>query len=47
MRNYSYYYKYIIVYANNLLITSKYPEIIIKSLEDTYKFKLKGTRDII
>ena len=35
--------KYIIVYKDNLLIASKDPKSIIKNLEDTHKFKLKGT----
>ena len=36
-------YKYILVYADDLLIASKDPKSIIKSLEDVHKFKLKGT----
>ena len=36
-------YEYIAVYVDNLLIASKDPKSIVKSLVDVYKFKLKGT----
>ena len=37
------YYEYIRVYVDILLIASKDSKIIVKSLEDVHKFKLKGT----
>ena len=39
-------YEYIAVYVDDLLIASKDPKSIAKSLEDVYKFKLKGTGPI-
>jgi hypothetical protein len=39
-------YEYIAVYVDDLAIVSKDPENIIRVLEDTYKFKLKGTGPI-
>ena len=37
------FYKYIAVYIDDLLIASRDPKSIVKNLEDTHKFKLKGT----
>ena len=43
MRDCSNFYEYIAVYVDDLLIASKDPKSIVKNLEDTHKFKLKGT----
>ncbi|KAL7455007.1 hypothetical protein ACHAWC_006593 [Mediolabrus comicus] len=40
------YYEYIAVYTDDLTIASKKPERIINDLENTYKFKLKGTGEL-
>ena len=40
------YYKYITLYIDNLLIASKNPKVIIITLLNKYKFKLKGTGSI-
>ena len=39
-------YEYIAVYTDDLTIASKKPERIIGDLENTYKFKLKGTGEL-
>jgi len=43
MRDCGDHYEYIAVYVDNLLILSKDPSSIIKTLSDEHKFKLKGT----
>jgi len=43
MRDCRDHYKYIAVYVDDLLIASKDPSSIIKTLSDEHKFKLKGT----
>ena len=43
MRKQGDHYEYIAVYVDDLLIASKAPEEIIKDLEVTHGFKLKGT----
>jgi len=43
MRDCGDHYKYIVVYIDDLLIASKDPSSIIKTLSDEHKFKLKGT----
>ena len=46
MRKSKYYYDYITVYINNLLIASKDSEDIIDIFLKKYKFKLKESRSI-
>ena len=36
-------YKYIAVYVDDLAIAAKYYDVIISTLRDKYKFKLKGS----
>ena len=43
MRDMGDHYEYIAVYVDDLLIASRKPGAITSALEDTYKFKLKGT----
>ncbi len=46
MRDKGDHYEYIGVYVDDLIIVSKNPKSIIGHLQDTYKFKLKGTGPI-
>ena len=46
MRDKGNHYEYIAVYVDDLLILSRAPQLLIKTLEDVHKFKLKGTGDI-
>ena len=43
MKDYKDYYEFIVVYANNLLFTSKDSKSVSKCLLEEFKFKLKGT----
>jgi len=43
MRDKGDHYEYIAVYIDNLMIASKDPETIVKTLMEKYQFKLKGT----
>ena len=46
MRDKGDHYEYIAVYVDDLLIASRVPEVIIKTLMEEHKFKLKGTGPI-
>ena len=44
IKDYSNHYEHVVVHIDNLLIVSKDPQIITKTLLEVHKFKLKGTR---